>query len=133
MTLRASREEMHISNAVQGQQNRPVSAPLRQPAAAGPHTAAGTGDAAPFTPRASSSFDSPDGRLRVTVARGQRRDRLFVERRMLSPTGRLVTQLSDFGSIEDFLRWCDADPAKYAYPLEFSSLRKRGSQLFDEA
>ena len=71
---------------------------------------------------------SPDGRLNVELrlcAGG-----LYLERRhRLDSRGRMVQGLMFLDEAE-FLSWCDADDARFDYPLMCSNVRRAGSDLF---
>jgi hypothetical protein len=80
---------------------------------------------------AGSEWDacSPDGRLRVALrlcAGG-----LYLERRhVLDESGRIVQGLM-FMDEAEFLCWCDADDARFDYPLMCSNVRRAGCDLFE--
>ncbi len=83
----------------------------------------------PF-PDARSECDllSPDGRLRVTLrlcAGG-----VYLERcHALALSGRIVQGLL-FVDEDEFIFWCDADAARFEYPLMCSNVRRAGCELF---
>ncbi len=41
-----------------------------------------------------------------------------------------VVQSMQFHEEESFLRWCDGDQLRFAYPLLFANLRRSGRALF---
>jgi hypothetical protein len=54
---------------------------------------------------------------------------LFVERvRHLQGTARVI-QSALFPDSTSFVRWCDADSARFDYPLVHVQLKRRGSDL----
>ena len=71
---------------------------------------------------------SPDRRLRVSlrICVGG----LYLERcHALETSGRMVQGLM-FLDEGEFLGWCDADDARFDYPLMCSNLRRAGCELF---
>ena len=80
------------------------------------------------TVRSECEILSPDRRLRVTLrlcAGG-----IYLERcHALELGGRIVQGLL-FVDEAEFLCWCDADDARFDYPLMCSNVRRAGSELF---
>lgn len=71
---------------------------------------------------------STDGVLAVTMrwtACG-----LFVERVLQRPKAARVVQATMFDTPGSFQRWCDADAARFEYPLLHSKLTRGASDLF---
>jgi hypothetical protein len=72
---------------------------------------------------------SEDARLSFVLL--ARRDGLYVARtRRVSSRGSLV-QSSLFSDSESFARWCDADATRFADPLLWHRVKKRGIAAFD--
>lgn len=70
---------------------------------------------------------SPDGRISFTLRRCKRG--LYAERlHVKTAVGRLVQSIV-FHDEAGFVRWCDADNARFAYPLVCSNLRRAGCEL----
>lgn len=80
--------------------------------------------------RANRSFQasSEDGRVRVQV-KGTPTG-IFVERSHLHQASALVVVDMHFDDVHRFDAWCDADPARFDYPMLFLSLKRHGSDLF---
>lgn len=57
---------------------------------------------------------------------------LFVERVLRRPKAARVVQATLFDTAPSFQRWCDADPARFEYPLLYSKLRRVAAELFAE-
>ncbi len=55
---------------------------------------------------------------------------LFVERVLQRPKAARVVQATVFDTPPSFQRWCDADPARFEYPLLYSKLRRDAAELF---
>jgi hypothetical protein len=72
---------------------------------------------------------SPDGVLVVTMQRV--RGGVFVERAVQRLGAARVVQAIVFHSASSLHRWCDADVARFDYPLLFSKLRHDADELFD--
>lgn len=71
---------------------------------------------------------STDGALAVTMrwtACG-----LFVERVLQRPKAARVVQAVVFDTPQSFQRWCNADAARFVYPLLYSKLVREAGQLF---
>ncbi len=71
---------------------------------------------------------SEDGQVRVQVqgtATG-----IFVERSHVHHATALVVVNMHFDDAHRFGKWCDADPARFVYPMLFLSLKRHGSDLF---
>ena len=71
---------------------------------------------------------SPDGVLVVTMQR--MRGGVFVERAVQRLGAARVVQAIVFHSASSFHRWCDADVARFDYPLLYSSLNRDADELF---
>ena len=73
------------------------------------------------------TLSSPEGTISFTLVR--REGALYVERETLEPSGerRIVAAL--FKAPDEFLRWCEADKARFASPLMHSRVRKEGLDL----
>ncbi len=70
---------------------------------------------------------SPDGKLGVTLrpcAGG-----LYVERWHTIDASGAITQGLMFADETEFHRWCDADDARYDYPLMWVNMRRAGGDL----
>ena len=73
---------------------------------------------------------SSDGALVVTMQRTSHG--MFIERVLQHPgTSRVVLDVV-FDSAEQFRRWCDADRARFDYPLLYASLARHADALFSE-
>jgi hypothetical protein len=48
----------------------------------------------------------------------------------MTPDAGSMLHSIEFADLTSFVRWCEADRAKYAYPHECSELRRSGSELF---
>jgi len=72
---------------------------------------------------------SPDGILVVTMQRV--RGSVFVERAVQRQGAARVVQAIVFSSASSLHRWCDADGARFDYPLMFSRLHHGADELFD--
>lgn len=92
--------------------------------------------AAPFAPwaradrREARGGRSPDGVLVVTIqpiVGG-----LFVERTVERPGAARVVQNFVFTTAEAFHRWCDADAARFDFPLLYLQLRHDADELLAE-
>ena len=86
-------------------------------------------------PRLRSSFvanawtaKSDDGALSFTLAPCG--SGIFAGRLQTTLASRRVVQSIIFEDAAGFIRWCDADRARLAYPLVCSNLRRRGCELF---
>ena len=55
---------------------------------------------------------------------------VFVERAYIHPSSALVVMDVYFDDAAQFGDWCNADPARFEYPLLFLSLKRHGSDLF---
>jgi hypothetical protein len=55
---------------------------------------------------------------------------LYVERRQRRPLGADVVQSMVFTSIDEFVRWCDAEPLRFDDPALHDRLRRRGEEFF---
>ena len=78
----------------------------------------------------SSSFEaaSEDGVVRLRVQATE--TGVFVERAYIHPSSALVVMDVHFDDAAQFGDWCNADPARFEYPLLFLSLKRHGSDLF---
>ncbi len=74
---------------------------------------------------------SPDGQLTFTLRWCS--DGVYAVRVQLNPAGGKVVQCVLFSDEAGFLRWCDADSAKFNYPLVCSNVRRRGCEFFARA
>jgi hypothetical protein len=80
-------------------------------------------------PSPEGALRSPDGRLRVTLrlcAGG-----IYIERSHEFDTAGRIVQGLMFMNESEFLAWCDADDARYKYPLMCSNVRRVGCELFE--
>ena len=78
----------------------------------------------------SSSYEasSEDGVVRLRV---QATDTgIFVERAFVHPSSALVVMDVHFDDATEFGDWCNADPARFEYPMLFLSLKRHGCDLF---
>jgi hypothetical protein len=71
---------------------------------------------------------SDDGALVVTMQCTP--DGMFVERTIQRPGMSRVVQAVIFGTAEQFRRWCDADQARFDYPLVYASLARNADAIF---
>lgn len=71
---------------------------------------------------------SPDGMLVVTVQRTP--GGIFVERVIQRPGTARIVQAIAFATPSSFHRWCDADVARFDYPLLYSRLSRDADELF---
>ena len=71
---------------------------------------------------------SPDGILVVTVQ--QTPGGIFVERVIQRPGTARIVQAIVFATATAFHRWCDADVARFDYPLLYSRLSRDADELF---
>lgn len=55
---------------------------------------------------------------------------LFVERVLRRPKAARVVQATVFDTPRSFHRWCDADTARFEYPLLYSKLTRDAGELF---
>ena len=80
--------------------------------------------------RVSRSFQasSEDGRVRVHILGTP--TGIFVERTHVHQASALVVIDMHFGDADRFGAWCDADPARFEYPMLFVSLKRHGNDLF---
>ncbi len=72
---------------------------------------------------------SADGVLTVHVT--ARPEGIAVERTVTRVEGRRITQSVRFADESTFVRWCHSDDLWFTYPLLFSQLTRRGSELFN--
>lgn len=70
---------------------------------------------------------STDGVLVVTMQ--QTACGLFVERVLQRPKAARIVQAAVFDTPGSFHRWCDADSARFEYPLLYSRLARDADQL----
>ena len=70
----------------------------------------------------------PDGILAVMVQ--QTPGGIFVERVIQRPGTARIVQASVFATATAFHRWCDADAARFDYPLLYSRLVHDADDLF---
>jgi len=73
---------------------------------------------------------SNDGALSFTLASCSAG--VFAERLQTTLGSRRVVQSIIFEAEAEFIRWCDADGTRLAYPLVCSNLRRRGGELFGQ-
>lgn len=71
---------------------------------------------------------SDDGALVVTLQCTP--DGMFVERTIQRPGMSRVVQAVVFDTADQFRRWCDADQARFDYPLLYSSLTRNADAIF---
>lgn len=76
----------------------------------------------------SRTVRSGDGALVVTMRRTP--DGVFVERVIRQPGSARVVQAVVFATAGQFMRWCDADRARFDYPLVYASLTRHADALF---
>jgi hypothetical protein len=74
------------------------------------------------------SVRSGDGALVVTMQRTSHG--IFVERVIQRPGTSRVVQDVVFGTADQFRRWCDADRARFDYPLLYANLARHADALF---
>jgi hypothetical protein len=56
---------------------------------------------------------------------------VMMERKRRQTTAGSLTQAVRFRAEADFIRWCDCDRLRFAYPLLFANLRRSASALFN--
>ncbi len=78
--------------------------------------------------RNARTVHSDDGALVVTMQCTP--DGMFVERTIQRPGMSRVVQAVVFGTAEQFRRWCDADQARFDYPLVYASLARNADAIF---
>lgn len=71
---------------------------------------------------------SSDGALVVIMQRTPHG--MFVERVIQRPGMSRVVQDVVFGTADQFRRWCDADQARFDYPLLYASLARHADAMF---
>lgn len=71
---------------------------------------------------------SDDGAVVVTMQCTP--EGMFVERTIQRPGMSRVVQAVVFGTADQFRRWCDADQARFDYPLLYSSLARNADAIF---
>ena len=74
------------------------------------------------------TIESPDGVLTLRLKRHG--DGVLMERVHRLPSTGSVMQAMQFEHEAGFLRWCEGDPLRHAYPLLFSKLRRSVDVLF---
>jgi len=74
---------------------------------------------------------SSDGALSFTLCPRPRG--VVVQRSELRPGKRRIVQSMLFANARAFVLWCESDQLRFAYPLLFSNLSRRGRDLFDSA
>lgn len=79
---------------------------------------------------ASSSYEasSEDGVVHLRVQATE--TGIFVERAFVHPSSALVVMDVHFDDAAQFGTWCNADPARFEYPMLFLSLKRHGCDLF---
>jgi hypothetical protein len=80
------------------------------------------------TPRG-QVLSAPDGMLAFAVVPTQ--SGLIVERSHCTSTGKRSVQTMCFDSVDEFDRWCDAEPARFTTPLLHSQLRREGHAVLE--
>ena len=55
---------------------------------------------------------------------------MFVERTMQRPGMSRVVQDVVFGTADEFRRWCNADQARFDYPLLYANLARNADAIF---
>jgi hypothetical protein len=78
--------------------------------------------------RDASIVRSGDGALVVTMQCTS--EGMFVERAIQRPGTSRVVQAVIFGTADQFRRWCDADQARFDYPLLYASLARHADAMF---
>lgn len=71
---------------------------------------------------------SPDGRLSFALRACD--GGLYAERHQIDPASGRLVQAVVFRDEASFARWCDADRAKFEYPLVCGRMRRTGCDLF---
>ena len=56
---------------------------------------------------------------------------LYLERTQRRPLGTHIVQSMVFASLEEFMRWSDADPVRFDEPNLHHRLRRQGQEYFD--
>ncbi len=70
---------------------------------------------------------SPDGRIAFALHRSK--GCLYAERHQIDPSAGRLVQSALFRDEASFVRWCEADTAKFEYPLMCGRLRRAGCEL----
>ncbi len=71
---------------------------------------------------------SDDGALVVTLQCTS--EGMFVERALQRPGTSRVVQAVIFATADQFRRWCDADQARFDYPLLYTRLARNADAIF---
>ena len=74
-------------------------------------------------------MSSPDGHLRMSLRPCL--DGIYLERWNALDGRGCLTQDMVFETEVSFLSWCDADDARFSYPLLCTQVRRAGRELFD--
>lgn len=77
--------------------------------------------------RALRTISSPEGTISFTLL--SRDWALYVERESIDPSGARWIVAAAFRQPDDFVRWCEADQARFASPLTYSRARKAGLDI----
>lgn len=77
--------------------------------------------------RALRTISSPEGTISFTLL--SRDWALYVERESIDPSGARRIVAAAFRQPDDFVRWCEADQARFASPLTYSRARKAGLDI----
>ena len=72
---------------------------------------------------------SSDGALMFTLS--ARPGGISVQRNEQRPGGRRLVQSLRFSDAPSFVKWCESDELRFAYPLLFANLARSGCELFD--
>lgn len=72
---------------------------------------------------------SSDGAVTFTLS--ARPGGISVQRNEQRPGGRRLVQSMRFSNAQSFVKWCESDELRFAYPLLFSNLARSGRELFD--
>lgn len=73
------------------------------------------------------TVSSPEGTISFTLL--SRHQTLYVERESIDPSGCRRIVAAALRQPDDFVRWCEADQARFASPLTYSRARKAGLDI----
>lgn len=73
------------------------------------------------------TVSSPEETISFTLL--SRHQTLYVERESIDPSGSRRIVAAAFRQPDDFVRWCEADQARFASPLIYSRARKAGLDI----
>ena len=82
----------------------------------------------PLPQRGGATIASDDGVVTFQLKRCA--DGVVMERTRNRLRPGQIVQAMQFGEEASFLRWCEGDQLRFAYPLLFANLRRSGCALF---